>query len=102
MHPAYRLGIDVGSNSIGWVLLDLDKGRHPCGVRDLGVQVFPDGRDPQSGTSLAVDRRVARSMRRRRDRYLLRRDDLMAAFVRHGLMPSDEDERKKREEEERR
>lgn len=91
---AYRLGIDVGSNSIGWCILDLDSGGEPCSVRDVGVRVFASGRDPQSDTSLAVERRRARGMRRRRDRFLRRRDDLMAALVRHGLMPADEQARK--------
>ena len=78
----YRLGIDIGTNSIGWCLLDLKGDREPAGIRDIGVRIFPDGRDRQSGTSLAVDRRTARGMRRRRDRYLLRRDDLMKALIR--------------------
>lgn len=89
-----RLGIDIGSNSIGWCLLDFDRNGTPTGIRDIGVRIYPSGRDPQSGTSLAVDRRRARSARRRRDRYLLRRKDLMAALVRHGLMPADTHERK--------
>jgi len=89
-----RLGLDMGTNSIGWCLLDMDGDGRPTGIRDLGVRVFPDGRDPQSGTSLAVDRRTARGARRRRDRFLLRRKDLMDALVRHGLMPEDERERK--------
>ncbi len=90
----YRLGIDVGTNSIGWCLLDLNRDGEPTGIGDIGVRIFHDSRDPQSGTSLAVDRRTARGMRRRRDRYLLRRRDLMAALVRMDLMPKDEAARK--------
>lgn len=90
----YRLGIDIGTNSIGWCVLDLDADGDPHAVRDIGVRIFSDGRDPQSGASLAVDRRVARGMRRRRDRYLLRRADLMEALIAHGLMPADEADRK--------
>jgi CRISPR-associated endonuclease Csn1 len=93
----YRLGIDIGVNSLGRCILRLDGDGRPSGIADLGVRLFQDGRDPQKGTSLAVDRRVARSMRRRRDRYLLRRADLMDALVRHGLMPTDEGERKRLE-----
>ena len=90
----YRLGLDLGSTSIGWCLLGMDKKGRPKDVGDIGVRIFSDGRDPQSGTSLAVDRRTARSMRRRRDRYLLRRKDLMKALIAHGLMPKDEAKRK--------
>jgi CRISPR-associated endonuclease Csn1 len=97
MRFPYRLGIDIGTNSIGWCVLDLDKSGHPRGVRRMGVRIFSDGRDPQSGTSLAAERRLPRGQRRRRDRYLDRRADLMAALVRHGLMSADKAERKKLE-----
>src|SRR5690606_4629914 len=94
MSGGYRLGVDIGVNSLGWCMFRLDGEGRPSGILDLGVRIFTDGRDPQKGTSLAGDRRVARSMRRRRDRYLLRRDDLMKALIRHGLMPADEKARK--------
>tara|TARA_E500000305_G_scaffold109307_1_gene113938 strand:+ start:4797 stop:7952 length:3156 start_codon:yes stop_codon:yes gene_type:complete len=99
---AYRIGLDVGANSIGWCVLALDKSGQPTNVIDLGTRILTAsaeaGRDPQTGTSLSVDRRVARGMRRRRDRYLLRRSDLMSALVKHGLMPTDEAARKALEE----
>ncbi|MGB8275056.1 MAG: type II CRISPR RNA-guided endonuclease Cas9, partial [Alphaproteobacteria bacterium] len=97
MRAPYRLGIDVGTNSLGWCVFDLDREGRPRGIRRMGVRIFPDGRDPQSGTSLAADRRVARGQRRRRDRYLNRRTDVMDALVRHELMPSDPAARKKLE-----
>ncbi len=78
-----RLGLDVGTNSIGWCLYDGDK------IRDIGVRIFSDGRDAKTGASLAVDRRVARAVRRRRDRYLRRRSALLNALVDVGLMPAD-------------
>lgn len=95
MPVPYRLGIDIGVNSLGWCALRLGPDGEPVGILDIGVRLFTDGRDPKRGTSLAVDRRVARSMRRRRDRYLLRRADLMEALVKHDLMPADEAERKR-------
>lgn len=93
----YRLGIDIGTNSLGWCAFDLDRSNRPKGIRKIGVRIFSDGRDPQSGTSLAVDRRLARGERKRRDRFLKRRDDLMKALISHGLMPSDVAERKRLE-----
>ncbi|MBL3571594.1 type II CRISPR RNA-guided endonuclease Cas9 [Rhodovulum sulfidophilum] len=87
-----RLGLDIGTNSIGWWLYETDgfgaKARI-TGVINGGVRVFSDGRDPQSGASLAVDRRTARAMRRRRDRYLRRRATLMRLLANAGLMPAD-------------
>ena len=82
-----RLGLDIGSNSIGWCLTKGDDR-----VVDIGVRIFADGRDPQSGASLAVDRREARAARRRRDRYIGRRSAFLEALVAHGLMPADTDE----------
>ncbi len=84
-----RLGLDIGTNSIGWCLTE-DETR----IVDIGVRIFSDGRDPQSGTSLAVDRRDARSARRRRDRFIGRRSAFLDALVAHGLMPADSDEAK--------
>jgi CRISPR-associated endonuclease Csn1 len=93
----YRLGLDLGTNSLGWfvVWLEHDGDRwRPIELGPGGVRVFPDGRDPQSGTSNAVDRRTARSARKRRDRFVDRRKRLMDALIRHGLMPADEKDRK--------
>jgi CRISPR-associated endonuclease Csn1 len=93
----YRLGLDLGANSLGYFLVKLDERGEACGIVRGGVRIYPDGRDPQSGTSNAVDRRQARGARRRRDRYLERRTALMALLVRHGLMPKQPAERKKLE-----
>ena len=90
----YRLGLDVGTNSIGWAAVELNDDSEPCGVLRMGVRYFPDGRDPTDNSSNAVKRRVPRGQRRRRDRYLKRRDDLMRALIQFGLMPQDGDERK--------
>jgi CRISPR-associated endonuclease Csn1 len=90
----YRLGLDVGSNSLGWFVVWLDEHGDAKGLGPGGVRIYPDGRDPKSKTSNAVDRRVARGARRRRDRYLRRRTRLMALLISHGLMPADESARK--------
>ncbi|MCH8157895.1 MAG: type II CRISPR RNA-guided endonuclease Cas9 [Nitrospinae bacterium] len=93
----YRLGIDMGTNSLGWCLVRLDEKEKPCGILDAGARIFSDGRDPQTGTSLAVGRRMARSARRRRDRFLYRKSKLMRLLLRLGLMPQNKNERKKLE-----
>ena len=82
-----RLGLDIGSNSIGWCLIEDDRR-----IVALGSRIFSDGRDPNSGASLAVDRRLARGMRRRRDRYVRRRSVFLKTLVELGLMPADADE----------
>ena len=87
-----RLGLDIGTNSIGWWLYETDGAGATArivSVIDGGTRIFSDGRDPKSGASLAVDRRTARAMRRRRDRYLRRRATLMKVLANAGLMPAD-------------
>ena len=42
----YRLGLDMGTNSIGWAAVKLDTDDKPCGILDMGVRIFPDGRNP--------------------------------------------------------
>ena len=92
-----RLGLDVGSNSIGWALLGLNEEQKPQPHKIIasGVRIFSDGRDRKTKATLAAERRLVRSMRRNRDRYLQRRKVLMNALVRFGFMPKSENERKK-------
>ncbi len=91
---AMRLGLDIGTNSIGWCLLNLDDSGDPISIFKTSVRIFNDGRDPKSLTSLKANRRQARSARRRRDRFLQRQSYLINEMVRRGLMPEDENERK--------
>ena len=90
----WRLGIDLGTNSLGWAALSLDEKGAPERVISLGSRIFSDGRDPKSGASLAVDRRDARAMRRRRDRFKRRQAALLKHMTRLGLFPEDPAERK--------
>lgn len=83
-----RLGLDIGTNSIGWWLYATTEGA-VTSVVDGGVRIFSDGRDPKSKASLAVDWRLARGQRRRRDRYLRRKAALMKRMAQVGLMPAD-------------
>ena len=93
----YRLALDMGTNSLGWALIRLkpDTGPpEPCAIIKAGVRIFSDGRNPKDGASLAVTRRNARAMRRRRDRLLRRKNRLLDALQQLGFFPSDVQERK--------
>ena len=94
----WRLGLDLGTNSIGWAALELNAKGAVTRLLDMGVCIFPDGREPQQqgrvGDSLAVTRRLARSMRRNRDRGKNRKARLMGALVVAGLMPGEAAARK--------
>lgn len=89
-----RLAIDLGSTSLGWCLLRLDEAGTPCGIVAMGSRIFSDGREPKSKASLAIARRAARAMRRRRDRFLRRRAALLKSLTNAGLFPADAAARK--------
>lgn len=93
----YRLALDLGTNSLGWCVFSLSDDLRPESISRMGVRIFSDGRDPKSGASLAVERRMARQARRRRDRLLGRKNALMGALVEFGLMPRAQEERKRLE-----
>ena len=90
----YRLALDMGTTSIGWCLIRLDSESTPCAVIRAGVRIFSDGRNPKDGSSLAVTRRLARQMRRRRDRLLKRKARLQDALIRLGFWSQDIVQRK--------
>lgn len=93
----YRLALDLGSTSIGWAMLRLNENggnTTPAAIIKAGVRIFSDGRNPKDGSSLAVTRRMARAMRRRRDRLLKRKNRMMALLLKHGFFPTDAAERK--------
>ncbi len=83
----YRLALDIGTNSIGWAVLRLDKEGNPAELIRIGSRIYPDGRHPKTGESLGTNRREPRSQRRRRDRYLQRRDALLKYLPQYGLFP---------------
>ena len=97
-----RYAFDIGTNSIGWAVWRT--GRDPKGIfgeKDAplellgaGVRLFKDGRNPKDGQSLATMRRIPRQARKRRDRFVLRREALVVALIEAGLMPADEKERR--------
>ncbi len=93
-HLKYRLALDLGTTSLGWALIKLNTENQPTAIIKAGVRIFSDGRNPKDGSSLAVTRRNARAMRRRRDRLLKRKERMMNALVRLGFFPADETERK--------
>lgn len=87
----WRLGGDLGTNSLGWCAVKLDDDGRPVGILAMGSRIFSDGRDPKSKQSLAVDRREARAMRRRRDRYKQRQAAVLKHLALTGLFPAEED-----------
>lgn len=90
----YRLALDLGSTSLGWAMIRLNMDNEPCAVIKAGVRIFSNGRNPKDGSSLAVTRRNARAMRRRRDRLLKRKARMMRTLIEYGFFPAEETQRK--------
>lgn len=60
----WRLGLDLGTNSIGWSVFSLDSDNEILDLVDLGVRIFSDGRDSKTNEPLSVSRRIARGQRK--------------------------------------
>lgn len=78
----YSLGLDLGTTSIGWAVLNEDKKR----IEDCGVRIFEIPENPKNGESLARPRRDARSTRRRLRRRRQRLNYLKRFFVENNLL----------------
>ena len=92
--PHFTLGLDLGSNSIGWALID-----EPAGTLiGIGVRVFPEGvnRDTTGGElSKNEERRIARGMRRQIARRARRKALLRKSLIECGLLPSNPQQQQK-------
>ncbi len=76
------LGLDLGTNSIGWALIEQDEQDRKGRIIDLGSRIIPMSQDIlgkfDSGISISqtAERTGFRGVRRLRERHLLRRERL--------------------------
>ncbi len=84
------LGLDLGTNSLGWAVLDDITGD----ILNKGVVVFPEGIDAANDTleTPAAVRRAARMARRMKFRRKLRKWKLLEILSRNGMCPISEQE----------
>lgn len=84
------LGLDLGTNSIGWCLIEDDKK-----IISTGVRIFPVGVNQNDFDKLGkevsknVDRRTLRGARRRRNRLKIRQTALKTILANNKMLPSD-------------
>lgn len=78
----YVLGLDIGSTSVGWAVINLERHR----IEALGVRAFNAAEDPKTKAPLAEPRRLARSARRRLRRRAGRLRRIKELFVKFGLI----------------
>lgn len=88
------LGLDLGTNSIGWALVDHDFDNKTGRITGLGSRIIPMSQDVLGefgdGTSVSqtAERTRFRSVRRLRERYLLRRERLHRVLNVLGFLPA--------------
>lgn len=83
------LGIDVGTNSIGWAAFEAGEQTKPIRLLSGGVRLFDWGRESQNAVSLMKSRGEKRRGRRRLRAARWRRDRLCQVLTRLGAAPSD-------------
>lgn len=80
------LGLDIGTNSIGWGIVD-EKAEKP--IIDCGVYLFPEGVKIEKGveSSKAAERTGFRSARRLKFRRKLRKYETLKVLIQNGMCP---------------
>lgn len=82
----YILGLDIGTTSIGWAVLNCGLDGDPVQIYDLGVRMFDAAENPKDGSSLAAPRRAARSARRITRRRWHRKERIRELMIQSGLI----------------
>jgi len=82
------LGLDLGTNSIGWSLVDVTDQK----ILGMGSRIIPMGTDRQDyekgvGITKNADRRTKRTIRKMNKRYKLRRNKLLYILHELGMLP---------------
>lgn len=80
-------GLDIGTTSIGFAVIEHEVGSGTGKIHRLGVRIFPEARDPK-GVPLNQERRRARLRRRQLRRRRERREGLAKLLNEAGLLPS--------------
>ncbi|HYC39051.1 MAG TPA: HNH endonuclease domain-containing protein [Chitinophagaceae bacterium] len=89
------LGLDLGTNSIGWSLIEFDAENQSGSIIDMGSRIIPmdsellSNYETGQAASRNAARRQARSARRLRYRYKLRRQRLIETLKMLGWLPGD-------------
>ena len=86
------LGLDLGTNSIGWAVVDLDKDGNPQSIEGMGSRIITMGSDIidyEKGAAITknAERRSKRSARRMGKRYKMRRNKLLFILDKLGMLP---------------
>ncbi|MFY7741807.1 MAG: type II CRISPR RNA-guided endonuclease Cas9 [Flavobacterium sp.] len=90
------LGLDLGTNSIGWALIEIDENYIPIRIIAMGSRIIPlssgDKEEFQRGLSITKNqiRTVGRTQRKGYDRKQLRKNNLKQILKKYNIFPSEE------------
>ncbi|QEC52783.1 CRISPR-associated endonuclease Csn1 [Anseongella ginsenosidimutans] len=88
-----KLGLDLGSNSVGWALVEQDFKSKDGRILGMGSRIIPMSQDilgdfdKGNSVSQTAERTGYRATRRLRERYLLRRERLHRVLYVLGFLP---------------
>ena len=87
------LGLDLGTNSIGWAVVNADEYGNPLQIEGMGSRIIPMGSDKidyEKGATITknADRRAKRSARRMGKRYKMRRNKLLFILDKLEMLPN--------------
>ena len=83
------LGLDLGSNSLGWALLSAGPDGQPSGIIDTGVRIFPKAVEDKTPTPKNQKRRTSRLARRTIQRRSRRKSRLLNYLIKLNLLPTE-------------
>ncbi|MEX2349641.1 MAG: type II CRISPR RNA-guided endonuclease Cas9, partial [Flavobacteriaceae bacterium] len=86
------LGLDLGTNSIGWAVVEKDG--NECSLLDKGVRIFSEGVKSEKGveSSRAAERTAFRSARKIKFRRKLRKYETLKVLAKNKMCPLSLDE----------
>lgn len=87
---SYAIGLDCGTTSVGWSVVQLDHNDEPKRIIDLGSRIFTAAENPKDGSSLAAPRREKRSLRRRLRRHRHRNERIRNLLIVSNVVSDDE------------
>jgi len=96
---SYILGLDLGSNSLGWAVIPLEQDK-PARLEAAGSRIFEAGilgLETGRDEPLGQERRTARQMRRQTDRRARRQRRIFWTLQAWGLLPRFADPNQKRD-----
>ncbi|MBI2559764.1 MAG: type II CRISPR RNA-guided endonuclease Cas9 [Planctomycetes bacterium] len=85
----FTLGLDIGTNSVGWAIVECDDNKKPTRLIDLNARIFQEMVEGPEYKRVPKNknRREKRGARRLTSRYKERRTKLVKLLIENGMLP---------------